>query len=139
MKILGIDYGDVRIGLAISDKNGRLARRFLTVENKSLESAILEIEKLIVGEIIEKIIVGLPVGFKVESEQGKKTNHFIIELKKKTKKPIIVVNEVLTSKMAQENLLSAGIRGKELKRVIDQEAARIILQEYLDKVSETKN
>jgi len=133
MKMLGIDYGDARIGLAISDENGSLARRFLTLENKSSESAILEICKLAVNEKIEEMVIGSPVGFKMESEQTKKTNDFILNLKSKTKIPIIKVNEVLTSKMAKENLANAGIRGKDLKKVIDQEAARIILQEYLDK------
>lgn len=133
MKILGIDYGDVRIGLAISDQNGKLARRFLTLINKSMEGSIREINSLIVSEKIDKIVIGSPVGFRMESEQTQKTNDFISELKGKTELPIIIVNEVLTSKMAKENLLSSGIRGRELKEVIDQEAARIILQEYLDK------
>jgi putative holliday junction resolvase len=134
MKIMGIDYGDVRIGLALSDREGRLARRFMTLKNTSLENTILEIIRLTADEMVEKIIIGLPVGLKMESEQTRKTNDFIFQLKEKIKVPIVVLNEVFTSKIAKENLLNSGIKGKQLKEVIDQEAARIILQEYLDKM-----
>ncbi len=133
MKILGIDYGDVRIGLAISDESGKLARRFLTLGNRSSESSISEINKLIASEAIGKIVIGSPVGLKMESEQTRKTDCFILQLKGKTEVPVITVNEVFSSKMARENLLSSGVKGKDLKEIIDQEAARIILQEYLDK------
>lgn len=133
MKILGIDYGDARIGLAISDESGKLARRFLTLGNRSSESSILEINKLIASEAIGKIVIGSPAGLKMESEQTRKTDYFILQLKGKTEVPVITVNEVFSSKMARENLLSSGVKGKDLKEIIDQEAARIILQEYLDK------
>jgi len=132
MRILGIDYGDRRIGLAISDREEKLASRFLTVENKSMKNTIKEIKNIIIKENVEKIIVGLPVGLKMESEQTAKTRLFIKELKQKINPPIIEANEVFTSKMAEENLLNAGIKREKIKEIIDQEAARIILQDYLD-------
>lgn len=132
MRILGIDYGDRRIGLAISDRGKKLASRFLTVENRTLEKSIEVIKNIIIKENIEKIIVGLPVGLKTESEQTVKTRLFIRELKQKINLPIIEANEVFTSKMAEENLLNAGIKREKIKEIIDQEAARIILQDYLD-------
>jgi putative holliday junction resolvase len=133
MRILGIDYGDRKIGLAISDEEEKLASRFLTVENKTLEKSIETIKDIIIEESVEKIIIGLPVGLKMESEQTEKTRLFIDKLKQKINLPIIEVNEVFTSKMAEENLLNAGIRREEMKKTIDQEAARIILQDYLDR------
>lgn len=139
MKILSIDYGDKRIGLAISDENGKLASRFLTVENISLKNLAEELAGITMRENIRKIIIGVPIGFKRESKQTEKTRLFINELKQKINLPIIEVNEVFTSKMAEENLRNAGVRGLELKSLIDQEAARIILQEYLDKTSKAKN
>ena len=132
MKILGIDYGDKRIGLAISDENEKLASRFLTLENKSLKNSIEEIKNIIIKKSIKKIIIGLPFGLKTESEQTQKTNNFINYLIKEVDIPVKKINEVFTSKMAEENLRNAGIKKEELKEIIDQEAARIILQDYLD-------
>ncbi len=132
MRILGVDYGDRRIGLAISDREEKLASRFLTVENRILEKSIEMIKSMIAKENVEKIIVGLPVGLKAESEQTAKTRFFIKELKQRINLPIIEVNEVFTSKMAEENLLNAGAKREKIKSIIDQEAARIILQDYLD-------
>jgi len=135
MRILGIDYGDRRIGLAISDREEKLASRFLTIENRTLEKSIEIIKNIIIKENIEKIIIGLPVGLKMESEQTGKTRLFIKELRQKINLSIIEANEVFTSKMAEENLLSAGVKREEIKSIIDQEAARIILQDYLDSIN----
>jgi putative Holliday junction resolvase len=132
MKILSIDYGDRKIGLAISDENGKLARRFLTFENKSLKKSIIEIKRIISKENIQKIIVGIPIGLKGESAQTQNTKEFSAKLSENIDIPIIEMNEVFTSKMAEENLMKAGLKSKNIKEVIDQEAARIMLQDYLD-------
>lgn len=131
MRILGIDYGEKRIGLAVSDEKETLASRFLTLENKSLKKSIKEIKKIVSEENIKKIVVGIPIGFRGDSEQTKAVRKFIGELKKNIDLPIIEINEIFTSKMAEENLREAGM--KDVKKVIDQEAARIILESYLDK------
>lgn len=135
MKILSIDYGDKKIGLAISDKEKKLASRFLTIKNISLRNSVRELAKIAADNKISKIVVGIPVGFSGEGNQAEMTRLFIDKLKQKIDLPIIEVNEVFTSKMAGENLKNAGIKKSELKNLIDQEAARIILQEYLDKIS----
>ena len=131
-KVLGIDYGNKKIGLAISDINKKLASRFLTLKNKSLKSSIEEINGIIIDKEIGKIVVGLPIGLKAESSQTRKTNNFINCLTKEIDIPIKKINEVFTSKMAEENLREAGVKSEEIKKVIDQEAARIFLQDYLD-------
>ena len=131
MRILSIDYGEKRIGLAVCDKKEVLASRFLTLENKSLEKSIEEIKKIILEENIKKIVVGIPIGFKNKSEQTKIIEKFIGKLEKNISIPIIKINEIFTSKMAKKNLREAGV--KDVKKVIDQEAARIILESYLEK------
>ena len=131
MRILSIDYGEKRIGLAVCDKKEVLASRFLTLENKSLEKSIKEIKKIILEENIKKIVVGIPIGFKNKSEQTKIIEKFIGKLEKNISIPIIKINEIFTSKMAKKNLREAGV--KDVKKVIDQEAARIILESYLEK------
>lgn len=131
MKILSIDYGAKRIGLAISDENEILASRFKTLENRGDKKAAEEIKRICLNEKIEKIIVGLPIGFKGESGQSEIIRKFIGELKKNIDMPIVEVNEIFTSKMGEENLREAGV--KDIKKVLDQEAARIVLQDYLEK------
>ncbi len=131
MRILSIDYGEKRIGLAVCDKKEVLASRFLTLENKSLEKSIEEIKKIILEENVKKIVVGIPIGFKNKSEQTRIIEKFISKLKKNVSIPIIRINEIFTSKMAKKNLREAGV--KDVKKVIDQEAARIILESYLEK------
>ena len=131
MRILSVDYGEKRIGLAVCDKKEMLANRFLTLKNKSLEKSIEEIKKIILKENIKKIVVGIPIGFKNKSEQTKIIEKFIGKLEKNISIPIIKINEIFTSKMAKKNLREAGV--KDVKKVIDQEAARIILESYLEK------
>ena len=133
MKILSIDYGEKRIGLAISDENEKLASRFLTLENRSQKKSIVEIKKIILEKNIQKIIVGIPIGLKGESAQTRNIKEFSLRLSENIEIPIKEVNEVFTSKMAEENLLQAGVKSRDIKKIIDQEAARIILQDYLNK------
>jgi putative Holliday junction resolvase len=133
MKILSIDHGDKKVGLAISDENGKLASRFLTLENKSFENLIKEIKNIIFKNNISKIILGIPIGFKGESAQTQNIKEFSAKLSGNIDIPIIEINEIFTSKMAEENLKKAGMRNEDIKKNIDQEAARIILQDYLDK------
>lgn len=129
--ILGIDYGDKRIGLALSDPAESLARRFMTLANEGEGDAIGKIGKIIEEENVAKVVVGLPVGFSGESDQTRKVESFIGFLGDSVSIPVATMNEALTSKMALENLKSAGV--KDIKAVLDQEAARIILQDYLDR------
>lgn len=136
MRILSIDYGEKRIGLAISDENEKLASRFLTLENKSFKNLIDKIKIIVEKESIRKIIIGIPVGLKGESAQTKIIRGFSAKISQNIDMPIIEINEVFTSKMAEENLREAGIKSGEIKKIIDQEAARIILQDYLNKKHE---
>ena len=133
MKILSIDYGEKRIGLAISDENEKLASRFLTLENRSQKKSIAEIKKIILEKNIQKIIIGIPIGLKGESEQTRNIKEFSAKLSENIEIPIREVNEVFTSKMAEENLLQAGVKSRDIKEITDQEAARIILQDYLNR------
>ncbi|MFA7169583.1 MAG: Holliday junction resolvase RuvX [Candidatus Paceibacterota bacterium] len=127
---LGIDYGDTRIGLALSDPEKKLARRFFTLQNENKIKTIKRLKDIIESEGVMKIIIGIPLGFSGKNEQTRKVETFISSLQEEIKIPIETINEVLTSKMAEKNLINSGVRN--IKEVLDQEAARIILQDYLD-------
>ncbi len=133
MRILGIDYGDKRIGLAISDEGGRLASRFLTLKNNTIEDSIKRFKQIISVNNIEKIIIGVPAGFNKDTEQTLKTKVFIKILREQMKIPVIEINEIFTSKMAEKNLRDNKMNSEKIKNIIDQEAARIILQDFLDR------
>lgn len=126
--ILGIDYGDRRIGLALSDPQEKLARRFLTLQNSA--EAMSDLKGIILDNHVEKIVVGLPLGFNGPSQQTEKVRGFITGLREEIGLPVEEMNEIFTSKMAQDNLIKSGV--KDIKEVLDQEAARIILQDYMD-------
>lgn len=125
MRYLGIDYGEKRIGLALSDEKGHIAFPYRTMPNvKTLFNDITGIAK---KEGVEKIVVGLPIPFSGgESRQALEIKKFAERLKKELSVPIEFENEVLTTKMAERSSVS--------RKHLDQSAAAIILQSHLDKL-----
>lgn len=124
MRCLGIDYGDKRIGVALSDEGGKFAFPFLTVENG--KKAIDEIKKVCSEQGVDKIIMGLPLSFSMqETEQTQKVKEFSKRLGKEVNLPIEFENEMLTSKMAGKQ----GVG----KQNIDESSAALILQSWLDR------
>jgi len=126
--LLGIDFGDRRIGLAVSDSQKKLARRLMTFENSP--KSMKEIGEITKNKNVEKIIVGMPLAARGETEQTRKTQKFIADLRDGIKIPIETMNEIMTSKIAEKNLEQSKVRDR--KKIIDQEAARIILQDYIN-------
>lgn len=130
MKILALDFGNKRIGLAIGDSDIGVAaaRYFLPNDGDTLETLV----KLIKSERVKKILIGLPRGLQQETEQTKLTREFANELDAKISIPIEFIDERFTSRIAESNLQTAEIDSRKQKNLVDSEAARIILQEYLD-------
>lgn len=122
MRYLGIDYGDKRIGIALSDEQGILAFPYATVENN--KKAIDEIKKICSEQGVDTVVVGLPLSFGMkETEQTGKVKIFAQKLKKVINLPVEFENELLTSKIA----------GKESADKIDESSAALILQSWMDK------
>lgn len=130
-RILGIDHGDVRIGIAMSDETEFLASPLTTVQNgKGAVDAIVE---LIEEYGVEKIVIGLPLN--MDGSFGpatEKVRKFSTKLAKKTAVPIIESDERLTTVTAHHNLREAGLDGRQRKGVVDMAAAQVILQDWLD-------
>ena len=132
-RILSIDYGDVRIGLAISDVMQIIAKPYKIIDNKSNEHVIESLDRIINEKNIEKIIVGLPLTLKnTFSNQTKKVEEFVSILKKKINIPILTYDERLTSIEAKRSLVNQGVKIKDKKGFVDMTAAAIFLQGYLD-------
>ncbi len=132
-RILAIDYGERRIGLALSDPLGIIAKPLKVIDVKYNSEYLLTIEQLVNEYSIQKIIVGLPLTLK--GEYSKQTNiiiDFIEVLKDRITIPIVKVDERLSSLAAKKSLIDQGIDFKFNKGEVDKTAAAIILQEYLD-------
>lgn len=137
MRILGIDFGDVRIGVAVSDPMGWTAQMVETIHWRfDPEKPLARITTLVRQYPCDKVVVGLPrnmdgsSGFRVE-----KTLEFIQLLEERI--PDVAVetwDERLTTVMAQRAMQDMGIRAREQKGKIDQMAAAMILQSYLDSI-----
>jgi len=129
-RILGVDYGDSRIGLALSDPLKIIASPYKTIPNKGWDSAL---ESIIQEEEIETIVVGYPIGLKgQETTQTEKVIMFAESLKK-FKLPIHLEDERLSSVSAQKSLIKQNIKTGHNKGMIDERAAAILLQQFLDK------
>lgn len=133
MSILGLDLGTKTLGIAIS-KTGLISNPYtvLRYDNKNYEYLIQELKKIIEKEQIEKIILGLPknmnnsYGFATE-----RTLEFKKYLTDNFKQEVILVDERLSTKEAENILLANDMSRKKRKQVIDATAAMIILDTYL--------
>ncbi|MCM8768572.1 MAG: Holliday junction resolvase RuvX [Candidatus Omnitrophica bacterium] len=137
MRILCLDIGERRIGLAISDETGTLARGLATVERNGKECEHLA--RIIKENKPGKIVYGLPVRLDGSlSLQTEKTLAFIERLKAIIQLPFIAWDERLTTKEAEAILLQADLSRQKRKRLRDKLSAQIILQSYLE-ASQVRN
>ena len=132
-RVLGVDYGDSRIGLAMSDPIKIIASPFKTILNEGNEKCLQVFQSLIKEKDVEAIVVGLPIGLKgQETVQTKKVREFA-DLLYTLKLPIGLEDERLSSVSAEKSMIQQNIKTGHNKGLIDQRAAAIILQQFLDK------
>jgi putative Holliday junction resolvase len=125
VRILGVDHGTKRIGLALSDETGTIA------QSVGYVTSLTEVLKVASGA--GKIIVGIPRRLDgTSSEQTERTLRFIEQLKAVTTLPVIEWDERLTTKQAERVLIEGNVRRKDRREKIDQLAAQLMLQSYLD-------
>jgi putative Holliday junction resolvase len=136
MKVLGLDLGTRSLGIAISDQSQMIARG---VENyrfdeADYDQAITRIKHyLTVEPSIGKIILGYPKNMNgTIGPQGKLSETFKTRLEETTDIPVILWDERLTSKMASSQMIFSKKNKKKRQKTLDQEAAVLILQSYLD-------
>lgn len=132
-RILALDHGNKKIGVAISDSMKIIAKPLQIIINSNYSKVLNEINNLIEELDVEMILVGLPITMKnTSSEQTKKVVKFINQLKDNLSIHIEAYDERLTSKMAIKSLIMQGIKTGHNKEEIDKTAAAIFLQNYLD-------
>ena len=133
--ILGLDIGDARTGVAISDELGIAAHPLCTIQRKSRKAVLAEIQKLVTAHKVEQIVVGLPLQLDGETgTQAKKVKRFAEKLAQQVNLPIAFWDESFTTFEAAQILRGAKKRRKKRKQVIDQVAAVLILEGYLEEL-----
>ncbi|MBT4333972.1 MAG: Holliday junction resolvase RuvX [Candidatus Cloacimonetes bacterium] len=130
-RLMGIDYGEVRIGLALSDPLQIISQPLKVIGNNG--DTFSEINKIVKSEEVGKIILGLPQN--LSGEDTKKTievREFAEILKSKVDVPVIFWDERYTSVEANEELKQMGYTIAESRKVVDKVAASIILKSYME-------
>lgn len=136
MRILGLDYGTRTVGVAVSDELGITAQPLETITRKDankLRKTYARIEELVCEYGVETIVLGFPKNMNnTIGERGKETMDFRDALVRRTKAKVILWDERLTTVASEKVLMKSGVRRENRKKVIDQIAASLILQGYLD-------
>ena len=135
MRILGLDYGSKTVGVAMTDALGMTVQPYKTIQRdreSKLRQTLSEIAEIVEQYRIEKIVKGLPLNMDdTEGDRAAKTRDFAEKLKLRVAVPIEFTDERLTTMEAEEILDQSGIPRSEQKKVIDQVAAQLILEQYL--------
>jgi len=132
MRILGIDYGTKRVGLAVTDPAETLALPYATLEKTTRDKLFSELFAIIEKEGVEKIVLGLPLTLDGgESLTTRQVKNFAKRLERRFDGPVVLVDERLSTHAAQADLDAAGVKKERQKAVLDQQAAVRILETHL--------
>jgi putative Holliday junction resolvase len=136
-RILGLDLGDVRIGVAISDPGRRVAVPMGTVHTGA-PADLKAIAKLVGDHEVTLVVVGHPL--KMSGAPGTRAHHaeeFVAALRQVLRVPVVLQDERLSTVEADRALREAGAGGRDRRRAVDRSAAAVILQSYLDRAAPT--
>ena len=130
--VLGIDFGQARIGLAISDELRLLAHPLATISAD--KTATKRIAEIVEKRKVEKVVIGIPRHMSGQlGESAQKALDFAAELRQKLRCPVETWDERLTTVAANRALAAAGKKTRETREIVDQVAAQMILHGYLDR------
>ena len=132
IRLLALDVGTVRIGVALSDPLGMTAQPLEVIVRKQTDPAT-RVKELIADYEVQKIIVGQP--YTLDGEEGDATQavaSFVADLEKHVTIPIELWDERMTTAQAERDMIAAGARRLKRRDTIDKIAAALILQSYLD-------
>ncbi len=132
-RVLGLDVGDRRIGLALSDALRLTAQPLGVLERRGLTDDLAAIAALVETHSIEAVVAGLPLNLRGEQgPQAQKVAAFVGALRQRVPVPVHVVDERLTTVQGERMLREVGASRAKRKQVIDRVAAQLILQQFLD-------
>jgi len=132
MRILGIDYGEKRIGLALTDPEAILAYPYATLVKSTRDKLFADLAEVLDKEGVECIVLGLPVDLDgTETLITRQVRNFAASLARRTEIPIHLADERLSTQAAMDDLAVSGMSRKQKKAVVDQQAAVRILESWM--------
>lgn len=140
MRALGLDVGEKRIGVAVSDPLGITAQGAGVIKREEIKKDLDEIAKFIEEYKADSVVVGMP--FNMNGTKGKSAeivDEFVENLRAAIKVPVEIYDERLSTKEGERFLISSGVSRKKRKKVIDTIAAQLVLQSYLDRSKNPSN
>jgi len=133
MRVLGIDPGARRIGLALSDPEGQFALPLEAVQVRGMEQTVQRLAAEVVRLSAERLVIGLPLRMDgSEGESARLARKLAERLHAATGLPVVLWDERLTTRAAERALAEVGARGARRKQAVDSVAAALLLQSYLD-------
>ncbi|HEX5439609.1 MAG TPA: Holliday junction resolvase RuvX [Ktedonobacterales bacterium] len=142
-RILALDVGAKRIGVAVSDELGLLATPRTVIVRRSTEAALDEIVRIALAEEASLVVVGLPISLDGQlHSQARTVQRFGERLRRRLEAPgipLVYADEMLSTVRADERLREAGVRPQRIRERIDAEAAAVILEEYLNQQRATRH
>lgn len=133
MRVLGLDVGDRRIGIALSDSLGFTAQPLAVLNRRAATADAEAVCALVERHQAEQVVIGLPLTMAgARGPQAKKVEAFADTLRRRLSVPIRLVDERLTTVQGERALKEAGATRRRRKQLIDQVAAQLILQQFLD-------
>ena len=135
MKIMGVDYGDARTGIAISDLLCSIVGTTTVIHSRNTEKTVAEIQRLVKENDVGEIVMGLPKNMDgSEGARAERCKKFAARLEEASGLPVAMFDERMSTMNAARYLNETNTRGSKRKQVIDTLSAQIILQNCLDRL-----
>ncbi len=136
MKLLAIDHGNKRMGIAASDPLGMMAHPLEFIPSEPFDEFLIRLKEVLAERETEQIIVGMPRNMDGSiGPQALKVEDFVAVLKKSVTVSVRTWDERLTTVMAEDKLREAGVSVRDAKKKVDASAAAVMLQDYMDSFS----
>ena len=136
MKLLAIDHGNKRMGIAASDPLGMMAHPLEFIPSEPFDEFLIRLKEILAERETEQIIVGMPRNMDgTIGPQALKVEDFVAVLKKSVTVSVHTWDERLTTVMAEDKLREAGVSVRDAKKKVDASAAAVMLQDYMDSFS----
>jgi len=133
MRVLGIDYGQARVGLAMSDPEGRMVFPRPAIKKTTRDALFAALVSLVEAENVEAVVVGLPLTLDGgESLTTRQARNFAESLARRINAPVHLMDERLSSAEAEAQLKEAGLCSRKIKSRLDSQAAKLILESWLN-------
>lgn len=134
MRILAVDLGEKRVGLAVSDELAITASPLAVLDYRDLSDLLTQLEVVVKRKAVKTIILGHPINMDgSKGEKAREAENFAEQLRQSLAIPVILWDERLTTAQAQKAMLAGDINRTQRKRLADKVAAALLLQSYLDR------